>query len=410
MLYKKMPGQKVDGKFSTSYLTNSTGDGTTGYSHNIGFGKTGKWNFQISEELVDDKYNNNDLGILYNNNFFDHYLWTAYRWQKPTNWYNRIQVNYNASHSMLYKRMPGQKVDGKFQSFSTNVNANIQLKSLWWFGVFVGYVPKGNDFYEPRSTGYSFRTPIRRQFETWFESNYTKKYYISMDYFVGLRSLFNSPNHSFYMSQRYRFSDRFSISEDLRYNPAINDAGYYNPGNDANGFPIVLDNIVFTRRNLKTIENILSLKYSFNNKSGITFRARHYWSKVEQKELYDLKDDGTLTPSKYAATVPLIHKNFNIFNIDAVYTLQFAPGSFLNIVWKDESQTFDGNVQYAYFKNFDRTISAPQNNNLSIKLIYYLDYLDFKKWSKRSRNVGKSNTASESTSMRYNSFAKGMFY
>jgi hypothetical protein len=212
------------------------------------------------------------------------------------------------------------------------------------------------------------------------------------------------------MSQRYRFSDRFSISEDLRYNPAINDAGYYNPGNDANGFPIVLDNIVFTRRNLKTIENILSLKYSFNNKSGITFRARHYWSKVEQKELYDLKDDGTLTPSKYAATVPLIHKNFNIFNIDAVYTLQFAPGSFLNIVWKDESQTFDGNVQYAYFKNFDRTISAPQNNNLSIKLIYYLDYLDFKKWSKRSRNVGKSNTASESTSMRYNSFAKGMFY
>jgi hypothetical protein len=397
----------LNGKFSASYLTNTTNDGTIGYSHNFGFGKTGKWNFQISEELVDDKYNNNDLGILYNNNYFDHYFWTAYRWQKPTNWYNRIQVNYNASHSMLYKRMPGQKVDGKFQSFSTNINANIQLKSLWWFGVFVGYVPKGNDFYEPRNTGYSFRTPIRRQFETWFESNFTKKYYINMDYFVGLRSLFNSPNHSFYVGQRYRFSDKFSISEDLRYNPAINDAGYYSPPeDDINGNPIVLDNIVFTRRNLKTIENILSLKYSFNNKSGITFRARHYWSKVEQKELYDLKDDGTLTPSKHAATVPLIHKNFNIFNIDAVYTLQFAPGSFLNIVWKDEAQTFDGDVQHPYFKNFDRTISAPQSNNLSFKLIYYLDYLDFKKWSKKSKNLDKTKALEGSTGMHYYDFSE----
>jgi hypothetical protein len=32
-----------------------------------------------------------------------------------------------------------------------------------------------------------------------------------------------------------------------------------------------------------------------------------------------------------------------------------------------------------YFKNFDHTISAPQNNNFSIKVIYYLDYVDFKK-------------------------------
>jgi hypothetical protein len=368
----------LNGKFSTSYLTNSTGNGTTGYSHNVGFSKTGNWSFQLTEELVDHKYNNNDLGILYNNNYLDHYFWTAYKWQKPTNWYNRIQVNYNANYSMLYKAVPGQKVNGKFQSFSTNVNANIQLKSLWWIGMFIGYVPEGNDFYEPRSIGYSFKTPTRRQFETWFESNYTKKYYFSFDYFVGLRSLFNSPNHQLNISQRYRFNNKFSISEDLRYNPAINDAGYYDP-KDALGNSIALSDIVFTRRDVKTIENVLSAKYSFNNKSGITFRARHYWSKVAQKELYDLNDDGTLTESKHRNTVPLVHKNFNIFNVDAVYTLQFAPGSFLNIVWKDESQIFDADVQHHYFKNFDRTISAPQNNNLSVKLIFYLDYLDLKK-------------------------------
>jgi hypothetical protein len=70
--------------------------------------------------------------------------------------------------------------------------------------------------------------------------------------------------------------------------------------------------------------------------------------------------------------------------VDAVYTLQFAPGSFINIVWKDQSFTDDGEVRYRYLRNFDRTLSAPQNNNLSLKVIYYLDYLDFRKGRKKA--------------------------
>lgn len=62
---------------------------------------------------------------------------------------------------------------------------------------------------------------------------------------------------------------------------------------------------------------------------------------------------------------------------------QFAPGSFINIVWKDQSFMFDREIGYRYFKNFGRTVDAPQNNNLSLKVIYFLDYLDFKKWKKK---------------------------
>jgi hypothetical protein len=374
----------LNGKIALSQLI-FPGKNTNGYSHNINFSKSGNWSFQLGEELVDDKYDINDMGILFNNNYIDHFLWTAYRWLKPKKWYNRIQVNYNAYYSLLYKDLPGQKISSKFQSFNTNVNANIQMKNLWWAGMFVGYVTKGNDFYEPRKTGYSFKSPRRIQFSPWFETNSTKKYYARFNYFVGLRSLFNSPNHEVDISHRYRFNDRFSISHSITYNPTKNDAGFYDP-RDVNGNPIVVDDILFTRRNRKTIENIFSFKYSFNNKSGLTLRARHYWSKVEQLQLYDLNDDGTLIPSSHANVVPLIHQNFNIFNVDAVYTLQFAPGSFINIVWKDQSFTFDDAINYTYFKNVDRTISAPQNNNLSLKVIYYLDYLDFKKWKKKKNS------------------------
>jgi hypothetical protein len=89
--------------------------------------------------------------------------------------------------------------------------------------------------------------------------------------------------------------------------------------------------------------------------------------------------------------------------------LQFAPGSFLNIVWKDESQTFDEDVRHQYFKNFDRTISSPQNNNLSIKLIYYLDYLDFKKWGKKSKKTTSAQIDSESTTVRRNGRPSELF-
>jgi len=376
----------LNGKAALSHQFLS-GKDVSGYSHNIGFSKSGNWAFQIGEELADEKYDINDMGILFNNNYIDHYFWSAYRWLKPTKWYNRIQVNYNAYYSMLYKDVPGQKIISKFQAFNTNVNANIQMKNLWWAGMFIGYVPHGNDFYEPRMTGFSFRTPQRIQFNPWFETNFTKKYYVSFNYFVGIRSLFNSPNHQVNFSHRYRFSDRFSISHDILYNPSKNDAGYYAKyyqhdinGNlvfDLNGNQIFED-IIFSRRDLKTVENVVSFKYSFNNKSGITLRARHYWSKVKVKQLYDLNPDGTLAPTSHS-NVSIEHTNYNIFNIDAGYILQFAPGSFINVVWKDEGYIADQDIMHQYFRNLDRTLAAPQNNNLSLKIIYYLDYLSFKK-------------------------------
>jgi hypothetical protein len=61
-----------------------------------------------------------------------------------------------------------------------------------------------------------------------------------------------------------------------------------------------------------------------------------------------------------------------------VYTWEFAPGSFLNIVWKDASQNFTNEVQKGYFKNLTNVVSENSNNNFSLKVIYFLDYLKLK--------------------------------
>jgi hypothetical protein len=375
----------IGGKLSTSSLINYLPGGKTqtGYRHSIYFGKTsGNFNFNLTEDLTDKKYSSNDLGYFTNNNFLDHTFWMQYHWLKPTNWYNNLRINFNAYYSLLDKKFDNQALDSKFQVFTSNVNANAQLKNLWTIGMFVGYVPGGNDFYEPHEQGRSFRSPQRIQFNPWVQTNLAKKYYLYLSYFFAIRSLFNSPNHQILISHRYRFSDKFSIGQDLIVNPTINDAGFYNKyyENDANGNPVLKD-IIFSRRNLLTVDNTLTLKYNFNNRSGVTFRVRHYWSQVRPRQLYDLQADGKLLPTIHA-NVAIEPVNFNIFNIDATYTWQFAPGSFINLVWKNQANTDDAEIKYKYFRNFANTIEADQNNNLSFKIIYFLDYLNLRKKKK----------------------------
>ena len=364
-----------NGKFAVSHLTASPSlKPSTGYSHTVGFGKTGgRFNFNVTQEVADEKYNINDMGILFNNNYVDHYFWTGYRWVTPGKWYNRMQLNYNFTLSSLFRKFNNQLLDTRFQRFNMNLNTNAQLKNLWWVGTFISYHVKGNDFYEPRITGRSFASPARLQLNAWFETNSAKKYFLGTDYMISLRQLFSGRNHDVRIWHRYRFSDKFSLSQDVYWNPMTNDAGFAR---------IHADDIIFSRRDRTTVENVLSAKYNFNNKSGITFRTRHYWSRVEQKELYNLLRDGGLQP-RLMATEQLQHQNFNAFNIDAVYTLQFAPGSFVNVVWKNSIYSSDQDIDYTYFRNVRNTLSSPQNNSLSIRVIYFLDYLNLRKWGKR---------------------------
>ena len=67
-----------------------------------------------------------------------------------------------------------------------------------------------------------------------------------------------------------------------------------------------------------------------------------------------------------------------------VYTWQFAPGSFLNVVWKNAAVNGNQEVTGDYFKNIGRTMQADDNNNLSLKVIYFLDYLQLKKHKKKA--------------------------
>ena len=366
----------LGGKIASSNLFKFLPDGKTlsGFSSQLYLGKTsGRFVFNLYQNISDTKYSHNDLGYFTNNNYLDHGGFVGYRWNKPKGWYNRINLNFNVHTSHLYSRI--SPLSEKQQGANINVNANAQTKKLSWLGLYIGYNPVNNDFYEPRKTGWFFNKGATYRFGGWYESNSSKRYSFFTEIFstksVQFQDMFGL---DFSLGQNFRVNNKFSLSHRFQFSPDLNEVGY-SWSDDTE--------IVFARRMVNTIENILSLKYNFNNKMGVTFRARHYMSNVDNKEFFLLhQSDGSV--SEYPGFNQTVNKNVNFFNIDMVYTWQFAPGSFLNIVWKDAAYTFIDQVERNYFRNFTNTIDSDQNNNLSVKVIYFLDYLQLRKKKMKS--------------------------
>ncbi len=377
--YDKSNTWNVSGKIANSRLIGFNPDGSTksGYSHKFSFGKrSGRFNFDLSQELTDTKFNSNDLGYFTFNNFVDHSLWMGYRWVKPTSWYNNIRLNFNAYYSRnlagVYDKN-NAKLPG-YRSSMINVNANGQLKNLWFVGALFGYEPQFNDFNEPRMAGRFFKGWTDWFVDAWVETNRTKKYSLYLELLMIKRSLFDSKRYMLSFNQSFRFSDKFSVTHRLNAEPQRNNVGFAAfSGTD----------IIFGRRDRGTIENQLNFKYNFNSRMGVNLRVRHYWSKVEYKEFFTLLENGDMVKNTTYTTNR--NQNVNYFNVDMIYTWQFAPGSFLNVVWKDAGFTYGDVVERNYFKNLGDATEADQNNNLSLKVIYFLDYLDFKKWNKKKK-------------------------
>ena len=81
--------------------------------------------------------------------------------------------------------------------------------------------------------------------------------------------------------------------------------------------------------------------------------------------------------------VPVSYTHLDVYKRQ-VYTWQFAPGSFLNVVWKNAAVEGNQEVAGDYFKNVRHTMQADDNNNLSLKVIYFLDYLQLRKNKKKA--------------------------
>ncbi len=368
-LYDKNVNWNMWGQINHSRLIGYEAPDKTysGNMYELFFGKfKGRFNFDVHRLYADEKYNQSDMGYFTNNNYVTHGFYAGYKFVKPKKYYNNIYLNLNANYSQLYKPR-------RYQDFRVNFNVNSQLKNLWQVGMNTNINPSRNDFYEARMPGRVVKQPGSYSKGFWITSNRAKKYSFQVEAYHRNGRKYNTSNLEAYISNDYRFSNKFSIT-------LSHYLEFHNRNFGFAGINATSDSIFMSLRKIRTAENVLNFKYNFTNKMWLTFRLRHYWSKVKYFNFMNLLPDGRVEPVSSVSFNPDI--NANLFNVDMNYTWQFAPGSFINVTWKTSSELYDQLVLERYYRNLKNSFETPSYNSLSLKVIYFLDYVNIKKKKK----------------------------
>ncbi len=332
-----------------------------GYSADLDFGKSGgNFRWTAFGRVKSDRYNPNDMGILLLGNNVETGVTLIYNVYKPfwklNNMYNNVTV--------IYQRMFNPSAFWNFGIYGENVTT-FTKKFITW-GINYGLEPVITyDYYEPRVAGRFYTYPVNYNLGGFVSSDYRKPF--ALDVF-GNRRIFHENAREVIeigISPRFRVNNSLSFIYEISREYKHDDIGFVNYSGQENI-------ITFGRRNITTINNVFSGVYKFSNKMSLSFRLRHYWSKALYSEYYELMNDGYLNSYKYGKHHDV---NFNAFNIDMVYFWQFAPGSELNVVWKSAAIRSDGQIVPDYYSNFRTSLSAGQNNSISVKVLFYLDYL-----------------------------------
>lgn len=331
-----------------------------GHSYYLRAGKiSGNLMWSLDGGVQTDTYDPNDLGIQFMNNTIDAGALVEYNIYKPFWKVNHLYSSMRVTYTRMYNPNKFANFGISAESFTTFTKRF--LTTGGWFGLepIITY-----DFYEPRVLGRFYTYPINATAGYWFSSDYRKRF--ALDGRVRYRIFDENErmNIAFGLSPRYRFSDKLLLTYDFDRDNFRDDIGFVSAVNDS---------IFFGRRNVQTVYNTLETRYTFNNRMSVSLRARHYWSKAKYLQYYFLDEEGMLLQSDYNNDHDI---NFNAFNVDMVYAWQFAPGSEMTIVWKNAILGVDRTVVNNYVENVDKTFSLPQRNSFSIKVLYFIDYLN----------------------------------
>ena len=358
----------TDGAFSYSQIFTRDSlqapETVTGYKYFIGARKiSGTLQYGLSYSKRTDTYNQLDLGYYIIPNIANTNAYATFFWFKPWHGLREGNIGLNGNYTV-------NPVTGERTNFQVNLNAFSTLMNYHSFFFGGGLNPiSSHDYNEPRTAGRFNKTIPYWYFYGGISSDYRNAF--AIDFTLNIANFIDkyiaegyNPN----IELRYRFSDKFTLRYIGDYNYDPYNFGFANTsGSD----------IIYGLRILNTYENVISGKYIFKNDMALTLNARHYWSTGQYREYFTLLPDGDVeSNSEYSGNNNF---NYNVFNIDLVYSWQFAPGSNLSFAYKNAIETSTNVIRANLPNDFKTTLKAPQLNSVSLKVIYYLDYLYLKK-------------------------------
>ena len=350
-----------------SYRHNNSfeNDPVTGYYTTFIFQKvSGKFRFDLFNSMLSKNYNQNDLGYQRASNEMSNFAGVTYNINKTTkgpflSWSSYLSFNYTTRLEPV-----------EYQQLEYNAGFDCRLRNFWYAGFYLNGKPGyWYDFYEPRVEGSKYHHAGYTFGGFYIDTDKRKRFFANFNINYGESPVASDPYKEFAFELNFKVSDHLLIAYGADFSKDESNFGWV----DGDG---TSDYIIFGRRDLSTISNEFLAQLSFNSRMSLSFRARHYWRKAAYFQYYRLTETSDLAENEYSGNADI---SYNQFNIDMIFNWQFAPGSYFTASWKNDISQEDNMSRQNYFNNVDKTFNTPQSNRLSIKLIYYLDYLYLKK-------------------------------
>jgi hypothetical protein len=331
-----------------------------GISYAISIAKIrGNFKYSLSSENKSPNYNPNDLGVNFATNIRTHALSLQYNKYNPF-WilnrnFNRFTFSLDQDYTTgeILKRRYSGRFSFVFPSFDAII---IEMSSQ---------IGDGIDLFESRVNGQPFIIPEFYYNGVRVSTDYRKPF--ALDAGIGYGEGYFTDyvvNNYFQVNAApiIRVNDKLTLTPSTNYSIFLNGAGF------AGYFE---DQPMYGVRDVRTLTNILQGKYLFKNNLSLTLRIRHYWSyglydyygSLDEKG-YIIRDDSFDGNADF---------NFNAFNTDLIFAWQFGPGSFLNIVYKNDLQQDEQDIELSYFNNVRSVLEEGQRNSITMKVVYFLD-------------------------------------
>lgn len=316
----------------------------------------GNWIWAVKQDVTTDTYDPNDMGFLRRNNFWKYYGELEYRKLQPHGKLNRSSYKLYAVHQSLYDPSRFENFYFGFKPFWLDRNFN------GFGGELILNPVNSYDYFEPRTPGRFYTIYPRYRAEAFVSSDYRKTLAIDARIKYEHWQVLLKDWYTVRVAPRLRLGDKLFSIFTVDYQQFSNDYGYArNEGED----------VLFGRRNLHQVSNSIDLRYVFDNTKILTWTARHFWSGLEYQEMFLLEENGELTRSMATMQDNL---NFNTITMDLKFSWWYAPGSELVILYRYVVAANTNQFETGYLPNIENSLAAPAQNNISLRLTYFLDY------------------------------------
>ena len=329
---------------------------------------TGSLRFDIGWNGVDSNYYQNDLG--YYNLRNDQRLWTRIKYMtfEPSKLFEKVEgYLWMSERSRFFPKI--------LKSRGARIGIEAISLNLEEIRASFDYTSKYKDFEETRKEDFFIYQPAEYELEFSYRSDTRKKlvYGSGIEHSYGVNEQFNEDSSKteieFYSG--YRLSNQFKVELGISNGISKNEIGYVFDEND---------NLYFGNRKVKFTENNISLNYNFNSYKSLNLKFRQFWSSALYKDdFFLLKSDGNRVVSDKNISDYDPNTNFNLWNLDLSYDWEFAPGSKITFLYRNNIFNEDNLSGISYYNSTKELFEKPINHQLSLRINYFIDFNLLKK-------------------------------